>query len=662
MSEQEPTIAEVRAQLREAKEMMDLFRRAIAPLQEKQQGLQGIKDAAYQEYLKKCDEVDKEKTRIDRELSDVRRQMEAMRVTYERADSMLEQMISLEKAEDNLKVLEDRWNALTKDAPWRKFIMEHQQSGSDKMVFHRKVGNFDVMGLGKTFQAIVATDKVKAATAEGDTWYDVKVDSIGRVIGTIPHNGPPAGRYILYLSPAELVRNVEPEWKKWAPYRQPKVLSKRTKLQREVYLEAIEEMKEMGSDILVLLNYESWRKDTKFLDRLISIGFDTVILDEAHVLKDRGSNAYRGVSRILSGHSNDGFKIADPVRFVWPMTGTPFLNRPQELYSILTLLEPKIFPNATYGENNFLYNYCKQMEDENGRKIPNKWTFRPGGLERLAKVIGNRYIRRTLDQAGIVLPPQEVTYHDLDIDEDRYPAQAKAREEMRKAARLILSDEHAVVATIELTVRLRLRQIETWPAGIKLKNGDGTIAAEVDVYESQKMDYVINNDGEGLLTEVCPDQRTVVFSQFKEPLRIIAERAKKEGIKAIVLDGDTPENIRDEIKIDFDRHRCYENGREKKWDLLLANYKVGGVGLNLTDITQAIMLDEEWNPGKEDQASGRLRRIGQTENTAVHIIRMSNTVDSWMAGLIAQKKDMTEGFIVAMDRQAMLDALEKGEM
>ena len=133
-------------------------------------------------------------------------------------------------------------------------------------------------------------------------------------------------------------------------------------------------------------------------------------------------------------------------------------------------------------------------------------------------------------------------------------------------------------------------------------------------------------------------------------------------MRSVVLDGDTPESIRDEIKIDFDRSRCRENGREPKWDVLFANYKVGGVGLNLTDATQVIAMDEEWNPGKEDQAFGRVNRIGQTERTAVHIIRMANSIDSWLAGIIAEKKNLTGDFNSAMDKQAFLEAMEKGEI
>jgi SNF2 family DNA or RNA helicase len=650
------SLAELRAQMAELKDTIETFQLALKPLKRAAEELTSEKDGAYQEYLQKVAKIDREKNGIDKQIAEIKKEAEKHKAEFDRLESALDQAIQVEKSEAELKALEDRWNKLTAGAPWREFAFNHQLTGSDKMVFNRRVILADPMGLGKTLTAIITCDKIKAGTSEGDVWWEDIKNSWGDIVQTKEHRDAPAGRFILYLSPSALVRNVQPEWKKWAPHRDPVVLSKRNKLQREIYLETIEEMKEEGSDILVLCNYEAWRKDLAFLERLISIGFDTIILDEAHALKDRGSLAYRGVAQILAGTDRLGNKIAEPIRFIYPMTGTPFLNRPQELYSILTLVEPRNFSNSRWGENNFLHNYCEPIP------YSNKWKFRPGGIDSLAKLISNRYVRRTLQEAGIELPPQEITYHDLDIDEDLYPEQSKARQTMRNTAKIIISDQHAVVASIMLTVYLRLRQIETWPGGIKLKDGNGDIAAEVNVYQSQKLDYVISEDFEGLLPEVCPDQRTVVFSQFNEPLKVMYQRAMSNGLNAALLVGDTSEADKAEIRVDFDRTRCRLNGRKPKWDVLFANYKIGGEGLNLSDATQIICLDEEWSPGKENQAFGRVRRIGQTENSAVHIIRVNNTIDSWLAGIIEEKRELTGDFSAAMDKQAFLDALEKGEI
>ena len=100
----------------------------------------------------------------------------------------------------------------------------------------------------------------------------------------------------------------------------------------------------------------------------------------------------------------------------------------------------------------------------------------------------------------------------------------------------------------------------------------------------------------------------------------------------------------------FDRAR----GETAKWDIVLAHYRKGGVGLNFTAATQMIILDGEWNPGKEDQAYGRINRIGQTEENTVHIIRILNSIDAWLADLVERKRTTIENFDVENSTYAEL--------
>jgi SNF2 family DNA or RNA helicase len=135
-----------------------------------------------------------------------------------------------------------------------------------------------------------------------------------------------------------------------------------------------------------------------------------------------------------------------------------------------------------------------------------------------------------------------------------------------------------------------------------------------------------------------------VFSPFKGPLAELERRLTEAGIKVARYDGDTPQWKRDEIEIDFDRKFCDQPGYEKKYQVLLANYKTGGTGLNFTGATETIILDEEWNPGKADQAFGRTDRLGQIKETRVTILRLKDSIDDWMVALNQQKAEMIAGF------------------
>jgi SNF2 family DNA or RNA helicase len=687
-------VAAVAKMLAELKSTIAEFNSSVAPLKEQHEEFQQEKEAIKQEYYSKLAKIKERDDEISAQLKDATTKMRELQEKAESAERQLLQAVKVKRQSDELARLTQNWDALTIGAPWREYAMPHQDEGAKKMAYARSLVLADVMGLGKTFTAIAACDIIKAKTKDGETWYVDKYhtpeytyneDTGERVLrleyteceycragtrqyghfGNVIMNAPPSGRRILYMSPAELVRNVEPEWLRWAPHRnKPIIMAKRTKLQRDMMLDVIEDMANEGGEFVVQLNYEAWRKDKRFVERLIETSkFDTVILDEAHNLKDRGSIAYKGVRCIIDGMNFDGdTRLAPKVQYVFPMTGTPILNRPQELYTLLTLVDSEVWPANDYGERQFLNDYCIQDYDNN------KWKFQPGGLDRLAKRIGNRFLRRDLNSAGIKLPPQTIQFHELEIDSEKYGRQAWARKEMREKAMIMIDNgSKAFVAHAMIAVYTRLRQIETW-GHLVLRDEDGDIILELNVDESQKLDYLIRKNGgeeyAGLLTEVCPNQRTAVYSQFKEPLHEGHRRALDAGLRSVILDGDTPERVRNEIKIDFDRNRCRANGRIPQYDVVFANYRVGGAGLNLTDVTQTIILDEEWNPGKRDQAYGRTYRIGQTEETTVHVIRTERTIDTWMAGIIEYKEEIVGGFEGSMSnlKDEFLDALRKGEI
>jgi SNF2 family DNA or RNA helicase len=456
----------------------------------------------------------------------------------------------------------------------------------------------------------------------------------------------PAGRRILYLCPASMLGNVKREFQMWSPKRTTVVIGKQPKLARKFLIETMMEHPEF----VVICNYEAWRKDKSLIEDFIDIKFDTMIIDEAHNVKDRKSNAYRGIRELLDR--------AD-IPFVIPMTGTPILNRPQEYYTLLTLVDPLHFPSSPTGERYFLHDYCEQ--DANG-----KWKFAEGGVDKLFKKFNNLFLRRTREQAGIVLPPKTVLFHELEVDKEKYP----------KWGSIMLDPDNkkALSALAEIAVYTRLRQIETWPAAISVKDENGDVVLELgeEYAESQKIDELIHwengefNEWEGLIPEVAYNpatkegERCVVFSQFKQPLYEIQKRLKEAGYRVAVMTGDTNDATRDEIMIDFDaRHTT--NG-EHKYDIVLCHYRVGGVGMNLTNATQLFILDEEWSPGKRDQAYDRIHRMGQEKPVTVHVLRDAGTIDTWLANLIQTKEDMVNGFHEVGDRmaQAAYDALRSG--
>jgi SNF2 family DNA or RNA helicase len=465
----------------------------------------------------------------------------------------------------------------------------------------------------------------------------------------------PVGRKILYFCPAPLLRNVLEEWRRWSPGRSVTYIGAMSKKEREFALSFLPKLDEY----VIIVNYEAWRRDGALIDELIACKFDTVIIDEAHNIKDTKSQGYRGVKRVLDETEPE---------YVIPMTGTPILNRPQELFSLLTLVNPKEF----YREKDFLWSYCEEYYVDDSTTP--KYKFKSGGLDALSKKISKNYMRRTKEQVGLNLPEKVIITHDIERDDSAYPEQAKAREHMKKFATIVVNKQEgkAISATVMIALITRLRQIETWPAGIKSKttytdeNGiERDEFVQLQVEESQKIDYTIRydketNEWEGLIPDSIEDERMVVFSQFKAPLHELKRRIELMGKSCVIIDGDTPPAIREEARMDFDRRHCPDRANAK-WDVALCNYKAAGVGLNLTAATNMVILDQEWNPGKRDQAYDRLHRIGQTENVTINVLNTTNTIDQWLEDIMKDKENLVNGFEGAMIKTSdLMNAIESG--
>lgn len=687
LSDQE---AKIRA---EEKILQDEFNAQMTTLRKKMAEVSGLKQKSWREKTLAEQEAERLKEQL--------RQEEALK-----AQKAIEEARAAEEAAKN-KVLTERFDALTLKAHWREWAKDHQIKAAHIITENRNVIEADVMGLGKTLTSIISAEMAFFATKEASeefpmfgeehtikvpaskTWtkkaqelweaqaeprlanywkitageqcpyldYDrttrflnegfiekTQAHEKTEIIGAITR---PVGKRVLYLCPSALIRNVEKEWRQWAPHRNVVFIESMTKAERDLLLTTF---LPQTPEFVVVCNYEAWVRDKALLDKFVSLDFDFLIIDEAHNAKNMNTSIYKGIDHILKNNRPE---------YVVPMTGTPILNRPEELYTLLHMIDPVTY----FHLNDFLYKHCIQVEDdETGRMY---WKFKEGGLERLKKNLTGKFIRRTKDDAGIILPPKSIIEHTLEVDEEAYPLQAKARKEMRTYMTVLVGDgSKAIPAAVKIAMFTRLRQIETWPAGIiqyekytdakgverfRYDNeGNKVIKLQLDVEESQKVDYIIKRDPDtgqwdGLIPEAIEDERLVLFSQFKAPLREIARRITAMGKNPVILDGDTPKSLANEIHEDFDI-RFTPNRDKAKWDIVLCNYRVGGVGLNLTAATQLIVLDEEWNPGKRDQAYDRIHRMGQEKPVTIHLVRNAKTIDDWLAGLMNQKEGIVDGF------------------
>jgi SNF2 family DNA or RNA helicase len=257
------------------------------------------------------------------------------------------------------------------------------------------------------------------------------------------------------------------------------------------------------------------------------------------------------------------------------------------------------------------------------------------------------YIRRTREDAGIILPPQSETIHELELTPETYPLQSKIMDMLAKHAQIEVDEGRAVTMMSILALITRQRQAAVWPGGIYLTHTDPLSGIKTREHigamykESIKLDKAVEL-AEEFVTE--NGERVAMMSQFAEPITEVVNRLNAKGIRAVAYYGDTPRDVRDRIQTNFDRDQLRRSGEAPEWDVVVCHYTLASEGLNLTAATQTIILDEQWNPGKAEQAYARTQRIGQTEETGIHILRIKKSIDTWMASLIEEKRKIVTGF------------------
>lgn len=562
---------------------------------------------------------------------------------------------------------------LTANAIWRtgdpdKGIykaFQHQIDGMHFLAASRRAILADEMGLGKTGQSIMFLQAIQA-------------------------------KRVLMIMPGDVMMNFENEFKKWAPEIGVIRIGRKPKAEQKLLIDIMQQS--TVEKIVFLVNYESWARNKSLLQWLIDFHFDTVILDEAHKIKETGKPTFKGVeSIVLASNScpecglgvheevvnkyitarkcnscnwredmderrNDDVALAAAMRSVKNvvcMTGTPILNRPDEIFAELRLIHPEIFTSLS----RFLSMYCTVDYD-------NKIVWRTGGQDALAKKISGMYLRRTKKTAGIVLPPQHIVYHEIEMDKDLYPKQHKLLKMLVRNAQIEIENGKAKDILAKIALILRQRQGVCWPGGIKLrenvigpdgmpvyeqnpKTGEYEVKTElVEVGHLYAESIIMDRAIEMAEEFIANGERVIIASQFTQAL---IEAEKRLGERATHIWGGMSDNEKDPIKRNFDR----SYGEEPKWDALVLNYKTGGLGLNLTAATQTIFLDQEWNPAGEDQMMGRTDRIGQTEETTVHILHLEKSISKWMDDLIDQKRKMIGGFETAIGVGQMIDDVFK---
>ncbi|KAL6882644.1 hypothetical protein ACP4OV_011334 [Aristida adscensionis] len=494
------------------------------------------------------------------------------------------------------------------------------------LLLHRKsIGGAilaDEMGLGKTVQAVT---------------YLTLLQHL--------HNDP--GPHLI-VCPASVLENWERELRKWCPSFSIIMFHGAG---RTAYSKELSSLGKAGCPApfnVLLVGYTLFERrsaqqkdDRKALKRW---RWSCVLMDEAHVLKDKGSFRWKNL-----------MAVAQHARQRLMLTGTPLQNDLHELWSLLEFMMPDIFATGDVDLKKLL------NADDHELISRIKSILGPFILRRLKSDVMQQLVPKIQHVKFVFMDSEQSKAYRSAIDEYRAACQARSAKSPANISNNVVGlipkrqisnyfTQFRKIANHPLLIRRiysdkdvdRIARL-LYPQGAfgfecsleratqELRNyndfsihqllisyGDaGTKGALTD-------EHVLGSAKCQVLAELLPSlandgHRVLIFSQWTTMLDILEWTLEVIGVTYRRLDGGTPVTERQTIVDTFNNDRSIF--------ACLLSTRAGGQGLNLIGADTVIIHDMDFNPQMDRQAEDRCHRIGQQKPVTIYRLVTKDSVD-----------------------------------
>lgn len=361
----------------------------------------------------------------------------------------------------------------------------------------------------------------------------------------------------------------------------------------------------------IIMNVESLRmregKSHPIADTLIDLiksgEINTIIIDEVHKNLSPSSKQGAQLLRIKKQTKKDVFWL--------PMTGTPIVNKPTDLFVPLRLIDAHQI-NSFYTWNNQFVVYG----GFGGHEI-----IGYKNISQLKQLLQGNMIRRTKESA-LDLPDK--------IQIEEYVENTSTQNKLMKIVEGEIWEERETIleSLNPLSQMMRLRQVNGSPEIV-----DSEIVVD-STYKSKNAKLVRLLE---LVEEIIlRDEKVVIFSNWVEPLRTIY-KFLKPLYKVCTFTGTMSEKDRQIHKKTFIENTEYK--------IMLGTSSSLGTTHTLTVANNIIFYDEPWTASDKQQCEDRCHRIGSTKPLNVYTLLSKDTIDERVHNIVYGKKAVS-GFIV----------------
>ena len=461
-------------------------------------------------------------------------------------------------------------------------LLPYQREGMLHLAFAERALLADEMGLGKTAQAIAAAALLR------------RLGKVNRVLVVVP---------------ASLKTEWEEQIRLFTDLSYRLVLGERS-ARKAAYEQPA---------FFTLANYEQILRDAALVNTVLKP--DAVILDEAQRIKNWDTQTAQAVRKLQS-------------RYAFVLTGTPLENRIDELYSLMSILDPQVLGPL------FRFNREFYVLNANGRPEGYK------NLQHLRERIKPYLLRRRKADVEKELPDRTDRTVFVAMDPEQRSRYAVHEE---RVARLVAQARTRALAKPEAE---RLQR----ELSMMRMVCDTPYILDEACPVCPKLDEV-QNLLESALS--APGVKVLVFSEWERMLRLVQELCRRMEVPFAWHTGSVPQQRR--------RQEIQRFKNDPACRVFLST-DTGGLGLNLQQASVVINCDLPWSPARLEQRVARAWRKNQVRNVTVVNLVAEDSIEARMVETLARKSALAGGVLdgeagldsqpIGMGRQAFLRQVE----
>jgi len=380
---------------------------------------------------------------------------------------------------------------------------------------------------------------------------------------------------------------------------------------------------EEGKLTLFIIHYEALRVLKK---ELIDLDFEMVIADEATQIKNHQAKQAKAAK-----------KIGAKAKYKLELTGTPIWNRPVDIFSQYQFLDPFWFGNSfMVFKNTFLMSGSGP-----GQAVGYK------NLDEMTRRLYSIGIRFKKEDCLKDLPQRIYEPRRVEMTAEQKKLYEQAKEEFV----VFIEDAQkqglprAIVIQNALVRLLKLQQI---------------CCGHAMDENRQLVEIPTNKPKEvlGILDEIMgePDKKVIIWCRFVHDI-VTLYSALADKYKCAKYYGGMKQEEKDAVMDEFRGKRK----PDQSWELgptqiLIAQIRTGGVGLDLWMSDTAIFYSVEWSLGVREQAEGRNFRKGSEIHQSVTYfdIVCENSIEERILAELKSKKELSDLIMEAKDLKKLL--------